>query len=368
VVEGVALLWAGELEEARAPLERVRELAHEREEPWLVMHSLAYLSALATAGGDPRQGLELALRYLELAEATEQGPQRAGALWPVAVSAAWLGDEARARGAATEGITLAHASGHTLYEIGCLGALGLLELSLGRPRDALVPLGRARELAVQSGIEALGRVPLHPDSIEALVGCGELDAAAALAAELERRASALGSPWALALARRCESLLADARGECEEALSALELALAEHARQDRPGERARTELVLGSILRRLRRKRTARDALERSTQTFDRIGAVLWARRARMELARIGGRSSVSDGGLSATESSIATLVRAGLTNREVAQALHMSPRTVEWNLSKIYRKLGVRSRTELAATAGLSGAEDRRKSGDSTG
>ena len=82
---------------------------------------------------------------------------------------------------------------------------------------------------------------------------------------------------------------------------------------------------------------------------FEELGASIWAERARREVARIGGRAAVRPG-LSATEAAIADLVSAGRSNHEVAAALHLSPKTVEWNLSKIYRKLGVRSRAELAA------------------
>ncbi|HJS95008.1 MAG TPA: LuxR C-terminal-related transcriptional regulator, partial [Solirubrobacteraceae bacterium] len=137
-----------------------------------------------------------------------------------------------------------------------------------------------------------------------------------------------------------------------------------HARQPRPPEHARTELALGGALRRAGRKRAARETLERSAQTFEAIGARVWAERARRELARIGGRPAPAGDSLSATEASITELVRLGRTNREIAAELHLSPKTVEWNLSKIYRKLGVRSRTELAATLVRAGAEPDRKSG----
>ena len=97
-----------------------------------------------------------------------------------------------------------------------------------------------------------------------------------------------------------------------------------------------------------------------SRAAFEAAGADRWAERARAELGRIGGRRAAAAGTLSATEEAIARQVAAGRTNREVAAALHLSARTVEWNLSKLYRKLGVRSRTELArvlATGGDAGA-----------
>jgi DNA-binding CsgD family transcriptional regulator len=99
----------------------------------------------------------------------------------------------------------------------------------------------------------------------------------------------------------------------------------------------------------LRRKAAARAALDGALETFEEICAVVWAQRARRELGRIGGRVPY-EGDLTATEEQVAALVRAGRTNREIATTLHLSPKTVEGALTKVYRKLGVRSRTELAA------------------
>jgi DNA-binding NarL/FixJ family response regulator len=115
-------------------------------------------------------------------------------------------------------------------------------------------------------------------------------------------------------------------------------------------ELARTLLLHGSILRRRQRKREARDALERAAAIFERLGAQAYAERARSELARIGGRTVAAGDELTETERLVAELVAQGLSNKEVAAALSLSPKTVEWNLSKVYAKLGVRSRTELAS------------------
>ena len=103
-------------------------------------------------------------------------------------------------------------------------------------------------------------------------------------------------------------------------------------------------------MRRRQRKRRAREALERALAIFERLGAAVYAERARSELARIGGRAVAAGDGLTETEQRIADLVARGRSNKEVAAALSLSPKTVEWNLSKVYAKLGVRSRTELAS------------------
>jgi DNA-binding CsgD family transcriptional regulator len=113
--------------------------------------------------------------------------------------------------------------------------------------------------------------------------------------------------------------------------------------------------VAGEIHRRAKRKRLARTALEEAIEMFARLGAALWLEIARSELARIPGRRAGANAGtLTATERQVADLVSAGRTNREVAEALFLSVHTVEANLRRIYRKLGVRSRTELAARAAV--------------
>src|SRR5690606_32552227 len=161
-------------------------------------------------------------------------------------------------------------------------------------------------------------------------------------------AGAADAPLALAQAARCRSLIAAAQGDLDGALAALDEALAHHARAPVPFEHARTLLVLGSTLRRRRKQAKARDALSRGHAEFERLGARLWADRARAEMARIGGRRA---GGavLTASERELAALVAQGRSNREAAAALFVTPKTVETKLSRIYTKLGIRSRTQLA-------------------
>ncbi|MBV9684315.1 MAG: AAA family ATPase [Solirubrobacterales bacterium] len=351
-LEGLVLLWGGELERARGPLRTMEREAVESADPWREMHAVAYLSALETGLGRPLRGWELARRYVDLSVAA-QDAQRAGALWPLAAAASWLGRADEARDAAREGLALAERTGHGLYVIGNLTALGATALSLEEPGDAAANLGRAWDLMRRGGIESVARFPVPADLVEALVAIGEEDRAAALAREHGVIATRLGRPWILALAARSAGLAAEARGEDEVAVEAFERALGEHDAQDRPLDRARTLLAYGAMERRRRRKLSARDLLGAALAAFEAAGAERWAERARAEIARIGGRQAAGSGSLSGTEAEIARLVAAGRTNREVAAALHLSARTVEWNLSKLYRKLGVRSRTELAGALG---------------
>jgi DNA-binding NarL/FixJ family response regulator len=380
MLEGVALLWAGELEQARAPLEEMHRAATEQADPWLEMHTLAYLSSLETGLGRPSRGWELAHRYLELATIAGQAPQRSAALWPLAVAACWLGRTEEAIEAADDGLALAKGSGHGLYTIGHLSVLGAVRLALGDPAAAAASLLPAWEIAQKGGIESPARFPLLADAVEALVSIGDVDRAASLSREHARIAQALHRPWARALAARCTALVADARGDEADADAAFQEALAEHASQNRPLEQARTLYAHGAFLRRRRHKRAARGALEQALAIFEAAEAEQWTKRTRAELGRIGGRRAAAAGTLSATEAAIARLVTSGRTNQEVAAELHLSARTVEWNLSKLYRRLGVRSRTELAGAVGAitngphpahsldPGRPGRGKSGDSPG
>lgn len=355
-LEGVVLLWAGELESARGPLQAMHCDAIESTDHWREMHALAYLSALETNLGSPLRGWDFARRYLELAVATGQDAQRAGALWPVAAAASWLGRADEARDAAREGLTLAERTGHRLYVIGNLTALGGTALSFDEPDEAARALLHAWELMRDGGIASLARFPVLGDLIEALLATGEYGRAAALAREHTAIARGLGRPWALALAARSAGLVAEARGNEKTAVASYERALREHEGQPRPLEQARTLLAYGSLHRRHRRKIAARERLEQALGIFEAAGAERWADRTRAELGRIGGRRAAAPGTLSATEAAIARQVAAGRTNREVAASLHLSARTVEWNLSKLYRRLGLRSRTELARALAVNG------------
>jgi DNA-binding CsgD family transcriptional regulator len=149
---------------------------------------------------------------------------------------------------------------------------------------------------------------------------------------------------------RLDSLLA---GE-DEFESAFAEALELHGTTPTPFERARTELCLGERLRRARRRVDARGHLRSALETFESLGAVPWMDRARAELHATGETVRRREGPalreLTPQELQVALLVGKGATNREAGAALFLSPKTVEAHLGRIYRKLGVRSRTELAA------------------
>ena len=201
------------------------------------------------------------------------------------------------------------------------------------------------------GFRNPGVRPVYADAIEAQIGAGDLEVES-LIDELERRGRALDYPWARAVAARCRGLLLAARGNLQAAIGELERALAEHQRSTQPLERGRTLLCLGSAYRRAKRRGDARRTLTEALELFDELGAPLWAERAAAELARVPGRAPAA-GGLSETERRVAELVAEGLSNKEIAARLFVAVRTVEANLSKVYAKLGVRSRTELVGRLG---------------
>ena len=207
-------------------------------------------------------------------------------------------------------------------------------------------LQRATEAAAALGIGEPGMLRCVPDHVETLVALDECDAAEPLIDHFDAQAVTLGRDWARATADRCRGLVRAGRGDLPSAVATLERATAGHRRSSMPFELGRTLLALGSTQRRARQRRAARDSLTEALAIFDGLGATLWADKARAELGRIGGRTPAGEN-LTATEAKIAELVARGLTNREVAAELVLAVHTVEAVLTRIYAKLGVRSRTE---------------------
>jgi DNA-binding CsgD family transcriptional regulator/tetratricopeptide (TPR) repeat protein len=224
--------------------------------------------------------------------------------------------------------------------------LGFLSLSLGDAPAADAQLTRAAEIVETLGHREPARFRFHPDHIEAVIQLGDLDRARTLLAAFEARAVTFPRPWILATSARCGSLLLAADGQLDDALDASRLALDHHTRLDMPFELARTLLTRAQILRRLKQKRNARMVLEEAHGIFVRLGAELWAGRAEEELRRVVARRAPAD--LSATERQVARLAAAGLTNKGIATEVFMTSKSVEANLTRVYRKLGIHSRAQL--------------------
>jgi len=194
--------------------------------------------------------------------------------------------------------------------------------------------------------------------VEALLSLGRLDRAKAVLGDLDDRAHNLAHPWGAVAAARCRGLLAGAEGDIASAIGELEVAVSSARSLGQPFELGRCLLALGSAQRRAHQMQHARAALREARDTFARLGNTVWRDRSEAELERTGSRAT-HRGGLTPTEQRVAELVATGMSNREVGKELFVSEKTVEVNLTRIYAKLGVRSRTELAARAGR-GSEDK--------
>ncbi|MDX6512246.1 MAG: hypothetical protein QOE36_1750, partial [Gaiellaceae bacterium] len=228
-----------------------------------------------------------------------------------------------------------------------LRTLGIVELAAGLYEDANAHLARALVLAEQVGFREPAIWRLEGDAIEAAVAAGELDRAEQLVLRFEEQAARSRIPWCLAVSARSRGLVLAGRSQLHEAATALEGALSAHDRCPMPFERARTLLALGRVARRLKQKRKARETFEAALLVFEELGAALWAERTREELRRVTTRKAPET--LTATEREIAGLAAAGLTNQMIAERAFVSRKTVEANLARAYRKLGISSRAQLA-------------------
>jgi DNA-binding CsgD family transcriptional regulator len=308
-----------------------------------------HLAELECRAGNWDAAMEHARESRAAAQRIRMGAMSSEGHFAVGLVEAHLGRAEPARLAALEGLRVAEAAGEILLLIPNLAVLGFLELSLGRPAEADAFLFRAIELEQAMGVREPDYFRMVPDEVEALVALGRLDQADALLAPFEDAGRSLDRAWAAATGARCRALVLAARGDLQGASVAADEAVRHHDRLPLPFELGRTHLVRGAVERRAKRKREARDTLTKALEIFDGLGAALWADKTRAELARIGGRAA-SSLDLTPTEARVAALVAAGSTNREVADALFVSVHTVEANLKRIYRKLGIRSRTELAS------------------
>lgn len=342
---GILHIYADELDGARREFELERMVADAHGDEVQLARTLVRLGLIELRAGR----WELAAAHLdEAATVLERTEQAALLRWMLATRAsleALRGNVAEARSLAERALELAVGAGALWGEAECRAALGFLDLSLGDPPSAIVHLSAAAALSERIGPAEPRLFRSQADHVEALVVLGQLDRAAHELSRLELGASA----WAEATGGRCRGLLLSARGDLNAAQAALDAALRAHARLPLPFEHARTLLVQGQVHRRRGERRLAKDALELSIELFDRLGAPTWAETARAEHRRLGLRRGPTDE-LTPSEENVAVLAASGLTNREIAERIFVSPKTVEANLSRAYRKLGIRSRAELGA------------------
>jgi DNA-binding CsgD family transcriptional regulator len=346
---GLQLYQAGDLAQGRRVLEDELSAAANRGNVEHESFARALLVDLEVRAGRLTVADAYANQDLELTRGAELGNWEATGRWERAVVDAHLGRVESAREHATRGLALADGMGDAIFHVHCCHALGFLELSLG---DAEAAVGWLAPLPAR--VEGMGvREPMvfgvDPNLAEALVLAGDLDAARAVQEPLEAVGLELDRPWAVATALRCRGLIAGAQGRHAAALADHEAALELFERVGQPFERARTLLALGTAQRRVKQRAAARTSLEPALALFAELGTELWAARAKAEIARLGGRRAGDRDELTPTEQRIAGLAAEGRSNREIAAELFVSERTVESNLTRVYRKLGIRSRTQLA-------------------
>jgi DNA-binding NarL/FixJ family response regulator len=259
-----------------------------------------------------------------------------------------VGQLEEARALARDAVAQSEQATSRITGLRALGTLGFCAISEDLHEEAWATLAPAIDELQAIGVGELSIFGVAQNAIESLVALGRLEEANKLIAWVDDRGRPAKRLWHRAISARGRALVAAARGDDDAAQSAVAEALMAHAGLPQPFEFARTLLVQGRIQRRMKRRSAARDALNQALQVFDTLGAARWAEKATAELARIPGRGRAS-GELSETERRVAGLVADGFSNKQVAAKMYLSVRTVETNLSKVYAKLGIRSRTELA-------------------
>lgn len=227
---------------------------------------------------------------------------------------------------------------------------GVSALFARKPHKAAEDLRSVWEHTQREGVDDPGVFPVAPDLIEALVELDEQEEARAVLARLRELAMAQEHPWGLATVSRGVGLVGLAGTSYDERADvALREATNEYARLGLRFDAARSLLLLGRARRRHRKWGAARASLEQAVAAFDAMGSPGWAAETRSELSRVGARKPSLAGQLSPAEERAAHLAAEGLSNKEIARALFVSVKTVEAHLSHAYRKLGVRSRSQLA-------------------
>jgi DNA-binding CsgD family transcriptional regulator len=277
-------------------------------------------------------------------------PFRVMSLLGAASVEAVRGRESSCRNCAAEVGAYAARANVALLDVWVDHVLGLLELSLGNVAVAAWQLSRCAGRAQAAGLLEPSIVRYEPDLVEALLALGHRQEASSVTAGLQVRAHRLPSPWARAVAARCRGLVASD----EKFVHHFEVALALHESPCDIFARARTQLCFGERLRRSHRRVDARGHLASAQAAFHELDAAPWAARAARELdataltARAR-RDRVEADELTAEEQRVAMLVAHGATIREAATQLFLSPKTIEAHLGRVYRKLRIHNRAQLA-------------------
>jgi DNA-binding CsgD family transcriptional regulator len=311
------------------------------EETIEMLRALAEVSARA---GLCREALDQASRAMRLSDEVGLSP---GKCWYTAAIAELAGGSfARALGYAERGVRASTEERDVLYLSRGYYAAGLARLYGGDPAGAVVALRRVRELEAAQGAVDPSVLRWHGELAVALVAIGEYDEARAVVAEARGGAERLGRRGVLVQLARAEAACHAAAGDPDRAAEVLISGAAGLAEAGLPIEHGHALLALARVERRRRRYAVSRAALHEALAVFTRVGARPWVEEVAQALSTVDSTAQP----LTATESRIAALVRDGASNREIAAQLYLSVKTVEATLTRIYRKLQVRSRTQLSS------------------
>jgi DNA-binding CsgD family transcriptional regulator len=347
---GHSSIWLEQMDEARELLSAVLTSARAQEAVRGRSFPLSCLSELAYRTGRWADAYALGVESQQIAEAVGERSELAFSLACLARVEAATGKEQACRAHVAESLGICLELGVGSIEVYAHSTLGLLELSLSHLRAALVHLEPLSNLAERYELEEPNVVRWASDFVEAHARAGNIDQAHSALARFDAQAQITGRRWALGESARCHGLLADD----DKFESYFDEAFEWHNLDDAPFEYARTLLCLGERRRRSKRVGEAREPLAQALATFEQLGAVPWAQRALHELrasgVRLGPLSEPLLERLTPQELQVALAVGEGMTNREAAATLFLSPKTVDYHLGKVYRKLDVKSRSELAA------------------
>ena len=349
------LAWTGQLDRAHDEFASIRRRCVERGEDNELMFVAVHSVLLEIWRGSFIDAVLIADDTMERALQLGGDVPLFVAMTMRAALATYAGREEQARRDTTEALAASQRCGANLLVVWTITTLGFLEVSLGNYDAALRTLAPLlANLDTAPNATEIPAASFVPDAVESLVALGRLVEAEPLVSLLERNGARLDRAWMLAAGARGRAMLLAAHGDVDGASRAAEAAMTHHDRLPMPFERARTQLLVGQLQRRQRKREVASATLRDALAVFEELGTPLWAERARAELNRVGSVRTQTE--LTASEQRVAELAATGFTNREMAAALFISPKTVEANLSRIYRKLNIRSRAELGRIMG--GAE----------
>lgn len=330
----------------RAELARLIAMARETDTFGLLPFLLCVSADAAYRTGD-WDAAACGTDAVSLAEEYGQGGILAYALVVSGRLRAARGETDEARSALDRGVALAENGGAATVANLARAGIGFLDLGIGRTEEAVATLEDVEAFATRSGLEDPAFIPSAPDLVESYVRATRSEDAQRVSASLDRRAERADVAPSLAVSARCRGLIAEDGFE-----GFFEEALAHHERADSPFETARTLFAYGSRLHRARRRVEGRERLRAALEIFKGLGAEPWIEQTNNELRSAGAirRNAVADPDeLSPQEVRVARAVAGGATNKEVAAQLYLSPKTIDFHLGRVYRKLDIHSRTELA-------------------